>query len=159
MPSLQGTWRGKLGNFTPVYPWGYWAETPEDTLVIGGMLNGNPESRFGFPTNFIDRPTDWKKTEFGMFHGPTGALLKFTEDGAIDITTASGQNVNVTATTLAITGDVTVSGDLTVTGDTALGATVTSNSKDISDTHGHNAGVSLLDSVAGACTGTTGIPV
>jgi hypothetical protein len=54
-----------------------------------------------------------------------------------------------------IAGDLDVTGDVGVTGATTLGATVTSNSKDISDTHAHGGSPTAP---LGAVT-PTGVPV
>ena len=76
--------------------------------------------------------------EVAVYHPPTGSLIRFKANGDIDITAPL----------------VTITGNLTVTGDTALAATVTSNGKDISDTHTHVGSPSAPD----GAQSNTGVP-
>lgn len=46
-------------------------------------------------------------------------------------------NTNITSPNITLDGNVVITGNAEVQGDTSLGANVTSNSKDISDTHTH----------------------
>lgn len=113
-----------------------------------------------------------------------GSTVDITGDSAITVggnaevtvtgttTLTSTGNVSITAPLTTITGDLTVTGTLTtangtissgatsftgtlgVTGATTLGATVTSNSKDISDTHTHVGSPTAPDGVQS----NTGVP-
>lgn len=70
--------------------------------------------------------------------GVHNANTALTIPSVIQITGDSNQDGNKTHTgNYEITGNVIITGDLTVTGASTLSATVTSNGKDISDTHTH----------------------
>ena len=159
-PTQQVTYMGKAANVVPWMPYGLAASVPPDKLGVGLSILGNSDSSVYLPGSPGEDPT-LAVGETALYHPATGSKVHMRADGSIDILAGT-----VTATLTAAGGvtitpgsaPVTIAGDLTVTGATVLGAVVTSNGKDISDTHTHLAG-SLLDSVPAAVTGTTGIPV
>ena len=74
-----------------------------------------------------------KEGEVAIYQPGTNTVIKFLEDESIEVITDSF--IKVTAPESEVVGNVTITGHLTVTGSTTLSATVTSNGKDISDTH------------------------
>ena len=112
-PEQQAVALGRVGNYTIAFPYGLYADVPTEALArsLGrGVLLPITEQR----------PDDTKQGEVVIFHPEKGSRIIMRNDGTIEIH-----------------GDVVMKGNLTVAGDTALGATVTSNGKDISDTHTH----------------------
>jgi len=63
----------------------------------------------------------------------------------VDATIKAASSVTVDTPETTLTGNATVDGNLTVTGSTTLSSTVTSNGKDISDTHTHDGSLTAPD--------------
>ena len=164
-PIQQLGWLGRAGDGVMWFPYGMHANIPADELAIVMSMQGKAEGRIAFPGSPKSRPKECPEGEVVFYHPKTGSSVRFRNSGDIEITTESA--VTVTAPTATFTGDVQVDGDLavdgdiqtdsdlTVDGDTALGATVTSNSKDISDTHTH---IGSLTAPIGLQS-NTGVPV
>lgn len=64
--------------------------------------------------------------------------IDITTQGNVAITNQGATDINTVGNTTITSPLVTVVGNLTVTGNTSLAAVVTSNGKDISDTHAHS---------------------
>lgn len=116
-PVQQATYLGRVTDAFVLFPYGMHANLPADQL--GLMLD--ERGRVFMGTSAVGRIAV-EDGEVVFYHPGTLSKLHFKANGDIDITA----------------GKVTITGDLEVTGDTALGATVTSNGVDISDTHKHS---------------------
>lgn len=145
---------GKVADGIIVFPYGVHANVPPGALALMFSVQGNAENRAAIAWTPKNRP-QLKEGECAFYHPPTKAFIIWRENGDLDIETGEGGkgNVNVTckqanvtasesitldAPEATITGNLTVDQNLNVTGATALSATVTSNGKDISDTHTHD---------------------
>ncbi len=149
LPIQQFEMNGRFGDAYIAAPYGMHYNLP----VNQSALNISPD---GTILMGID-PVGRIKVEAGevvFYHPGTKSKIHFKNNSDIDIETeadinATCNNINVIAATKATVtapesefiGNVTITGDLTVTGATTLSATVTSNGKDISDTHGHTQGI------------------
>jgi hypothetical protein len=125
-PVHQVSYQGRPGDAVAWYSYGYHALPPLDTLALLLSLNGNAEARVILPGSPTDRPLI-ALGEVVIYHPATGAKLHFRASGDIEATPGTGAQFRVL-------------GDFEVTGATTLSATVTSNGKDISDTHTHDGG-------------------
>jgi len=166
-PSCQITAYGQAADAIVIWPYGMHGSLPLNSYVISFSINDQQEYKavIGYRPDLRPKNKKPGEMEFGNFL--VESTIFFDELGNItvncendEIVTIKGKctvnitgvaNVNVTGDTTLTTPKFKVDGDLEVTGDTTLGAVVTSNSKDISDTHKHS-GVT-----AGAAN--TGVPV
>jgi len=139
----QGSVLGRIGDYTIVFPYGLSTDLPNDAMfrvIAPGVA---------IPWN-IDRPSDGVRGEPMFFHPSTNTRIIARNNGDLDIIAeqveGANGNINITCNqanviavdSVNITAPLTkVTGDFQVTGSTTLSATVTSNGKDISDTHGH----------------------
>lgn len=156
---------GKVGNCFILMPYGMHANASEDSLVAMFSMNGDSANRAGMPTNPQSRPK-MAADEICLYHPKTQSIIHLRSiSGDLDIDVVKGENgnININAVKCNITAsdsininapDTNITGNLTVTGDTTLSATVTSNGKDISDTHTH---IGSLTAGTGAQS-TTGVP-
>jgi len=133
-PKQQVTYKGKLANSVHWFGYGEHAYIPEDQLNIQMVIGAQSENRVSLPGSPQDRPKDLEPGEKVSYHPSTGSELRFLSNGNIRITAPL---VEIVADDVTMSGNLAVTGDLDVTGATALSATVTSNSVNISDTHTH----------------------
>lgn len=148
LPMQQVEYMGKVGNGVMLFPYGMHGNIPVDTLALMVTPNADSASRVGVAVAPEDRPT-MAADEFCLYHPKTQSIIHFrSENGNLDIDVVKEEagNVNINTTQANITAsdsvnitapDTIINGDFTVNGDTALGANVTSNGADISNTHGH----------------------
>ncbi len=153
-PACQVTAYGVAADAVVLWPYGMHGGPPVNSYAISFAVNGQQENRMVMVYRPDLRPKDKKpgEVEFGNFvHGST---IFFDDDKNIVVNCENDQIVTIKgAAVVNITGDADITvggevnlttpklkviGDLEVTGDTTLGATVTSNGKDISDTHTHS---------------------
>lgn len=137
-PIQQVSYLGKVGDAFVLFPYGFHANVPTGELALLLNLQGNPEARVALPTSPLKR-VKVAAGEVVVFHPPSGSKIHFKADGTIEMTASN----------------VKVIGDLEVTGSTVLSATVTSNGKDISDTHTHVGSPTAPDGPVS----NTGVPV
>lgn len=167
-PDTQITFNGSTADAVSIYAYGTHANAPVDSHFLLFSLNGQAENKAGIAFNPELRQKNLKPGEVVHGNFVTGSTVFYDEDGNIvvncekdEIVTIKGAStVNITGnaaitiggeatidvtgnTTLTtplatVDGNLTVTGDLTVTRDTILSATVTSNGKDISNTHKHS---------------------
>ena len=152
-PSQQMEYLGKVADGVTVFPYGFHANVTADVLALMFSVQGLPENRLAMPFNTKKRPK-LAAGEVAFFHPPTDAFIIWRANGDLDIETGNSGtgNINITCKQANVTasesvtfdtpeatftGNVTIDADLDVTGATTLSATVTSNGKDISDTHTH----------------------
>jgi phage gp45-like len=133
-PKIQVGYLGKTGDASVWFPFGFHASPDLETVCVIAAMQGNPDSRVAFPGNQDNRPA-LERGEVVLFHPATGSKVHMKAGGDIEV--VSTTKVLIDAPAAQFTGDVEVDGDLDVAGATALSATVTANSKDISDTHSH----------------------
>lgn len=126
-PVQQVTYLGKVGDCLMVFPYGYHANLTTDSLVALFAMHGQEENRAGIGYTPQTRP-ELAEGEVAVYHPNTGTMIKLQASG----------DILIDAPNVRFTGNVDIDGDLTVTGATALSDTVTSNGKDISDTHTHS---------------------
>ncbi len=137
LPVQQVEYLGKAVDVVVVMPYGVHANVPVDMLGVLLQLSTQEQNRVVLPLSLKERPKPLESGEIVVYHPLTDSEIRFKNDGNIDITVDGdlnivADNVNITA------AETTINGNLTVTGTTTLGATVTSNGKDISDTHQHS---------------------
>jgi len=144
-PIQQFEMNGRVGDAYIVSPYGMHANLPEGQPA----LNMSPDGTILMGIDPIGR-IKAEEGEVVFYHPVTKSKIHFKNNKDIDIETENDinavcDNINVTAATKATVmapesefiGNVKITGNLDVTGSTTLSATVTSNGKDISDTHGH----------------------
>lgn len=135
---------GKVADTLMVFPYGLHGNVPEDALGLMFSIQGNPDNRGVIAWVPKGRPI-LKGGEVAFYHPPTDAFMIWRENGDLDIETGTGGTGKINIKS----NEVIIDGNLTVTGITTLSDTVTSNGKDISDTHTHT----------GDSGGTTGPPL
>lgn len=128
----QMEYMGKVADGLIVFPYGIHGNVPADSLALMFAVNGSSDNRAAIAWTPKDRPK-LADGEVAFYHPPTDAFIIWRASGELDIETGSAgtKDINIK------TSKVKITGDLEVTGSTTLGATVTSNGKDISDTHTH----------------------
>lgn len=133
---------GKPADALMVFPYGLHANVPENAFGLMFSIQGNSDNRGVIAWVPKGRP-QLEAGEVAFYHPPTDAFMIWRSNGDLDIETGNGGTgkINITSAEVTITAPlVTIDGDLTVTGSTTLSDTVTSNGKDISDTHRHTHG-------------------
>lgn len=128
-PIQQASYLGKVVDGMIALPYGFHANIPDDSLGIMLMILGQEDNRMILPISPAERPKNLAPGDVVMYSPITGEKMTFLAAGGIVVDGDVTYNDNVT-----------INGNLTVLGSTTLGATVTSNGKDISDTHTHPAG-------------------
>ncbi len=123
---------GKVGDGLVIFPYGLHGNVPADSLALMFAVQGNSDNRAAIAWTPKNRPK-LKGGEVAFYHPPTDALIKWDESGNLNIITGKNGSgiVNVTASTINMTGNVNITGDIAVVG------TMTNNGKDVGDTHGH----------------------
>ena len=139
---------GKDASAAMIFPYGFFANVSDGELSFLTVVGESTESKVNLGQLLKVRP-DIEQDEVTVYHPKTGSVIKFANGGDIEITTATNitvncaeanvtatGNVNVTATTVAVTGNMTISGTLDVTG-AITGAEVTAGST-VLTTHTHS---------------------
>lgn len=161
----QMSYFGKVADGLIVFPYGLHGNVPPDAFALMFSVGADPEKRAAIAWTPKDRPV-LAEGEVAFYHPPTEAFMIWRANGDLDIETGDkgGANININCKQANITasesvkfdtpeatftgnvtidldlnvkGNVSIDQDLEVTGATTLGSTVTSNGKDISDTHTH----------------------
>lgn len=117
----QMEYQGKTVNGVIIFPYGTHANVPADNLALMMAIQGNPDNRAAVAWDAKNRP-NLEEGEVAVYSPVSDSYIIMRTNGDIDIKA----------------GTVTIDGNLTVTGATTLSDTVTSNGKDISDTHIHS---------------------
>lgn len=148
-PQGQAKHNGKTTDYTRLSPYGLVSNPPKGSWVL--LLSSMAQSavKFGIASDMLGRIKGLKEGECGLYNTKTTsfALLKENGDieadakgdligsatGSADIT--AGIEINLTAPTINLNGDVNVSGDLTAVG-TVEGSELTDGSVPYS-THVH----------------------
>lgn len=124
-PTQQAAVLNRIGNYVVVYPYGMYCDLPNNVLIK--MLSEDS----ALPCT-VSRPES-EQGEIIIFHPVTGSKIVFKNDGSIDMTAPT---INITA-------------NMNVTGNVAFTGALTSNGKNISDSHTHK-DVQVGDSDSGA---------
>ena len=124
---------GKVSDGLIVFPYGIHGNVPADALALMFAVQGNPENRAAIAWTPKDRPT-LADGEVAFYHPPTDAYIIWRSTGKLEIVTGTEGTADIEITA----ANVKINGNLEVTGSATLGATVTSNGVNISDTHKHS---------------------
>lgn len=156
LPIQQVEYQEKTADALRYMPYGIDANIPEDALGILLNLMGQEQNRVVLPISPKERPKNLETGDVVLYSPITGEKILFKASGGIFVSgNVTYENDITYEGDVTYNGNVSVAGDLDVTGDTTLGANVTSNGKDISDTHTHNGSPTAP---TGAIT-PTGVPV
>jgi hypothetical protein len=155
-PEQQAVALGRVGDYSIVFPYGLYADLPND-ILLRVMAAG-----VAMPV-VVDRPSDVERGEPVFFHPQTNTRIIARNDGGLDIEVGDKDlavntgTVNITAnTSVDITAPITnINGNLTVNGNAVITGTVTNAGTNIGATHTHAQG---LDS-AGDSQVNTGTPL
>lgn len=119
-PQQQASVLGRVGDYVVIFPYGYYADLPEDALLRmiepGVAISAT-----------VGRPDDTGRGEPVFFHPSTNTRVILRNDGNLEINMADQQKM-------------IVNGDLEVNGDADFYGSVKANDKVIDDTHGHEIG-------------------
>lgn len=160
-PVQQISYFGKTADAFIVFPYGMYSNVSSShSLGVRFSIDGTESNRAVLPTCPEKRPRDLEQNEVSVYHPFTNASVKFRNNGDIVIdATASSANVivnainvttntetaNVNATTSVefdtpaaqFTGNLTVQGDFVAEANASFTTNITSNGKNIGDTHKH----------------------
>ena len=125
---MQVSYMGKTADIENILPYGLCSSPPVNSLSIMLNVNAHEENRVGITNSPRIRFKNLKQGEVAVGNYLTGSVVKFLENGDIEVTSANDLVVTVAGNeTVDITGDstVTVGGDanVTVTGTTTLTST------------------------------------
>jgi phage gp45-like len=152
---FQAKYFGRASNVHAIYPYGFCGNPPVDSLVHILAINGNEENKAGIANHDTRRFKDLEPWEVALGNYLTRSRVKFLNNGDIEIFSANDKKILVSKdmevtvggnVTINVTGtaDVTSTGamsitapTLTIDADTAFTGTLTSNGKNISDSHSH----------------------
>lgn len=116
---------GQVVDYEPIYPYGYSANAPKNSLLILFALRGDSGDLVGIPYDPFNRNKNLEEGEVVIGNLITGANIKFAADGSIVLTPAAGKQVKI-------------AGDFGVTGAASFSTNITSNGKNIGDLHTHS---------------------
>jgi len=157
-PIAQVSSNGKTANIETIWPYGLAGNLPVDSLVLTFNVLGQEENKAGIGNTPKIRFKNLKAGEVAVGNPVTGSVVKFLENGDIEVTCKNDQNVTITGdVNLTVGGDVnvtaagnvsvtspltTITGALDVTGDITAFTTGTpiamSDIKTTYQTHTHN---------------------
>lgn len=134
LPIQQIGYLGKVADCVMVFPYGMHANVDGDALTLMFAVGGDDDNKAGIPTSGTRRQ-QLAPGEVMVYSPVTGASVVFKAAGSVDVAapgdinaTAGGNMnatataVNVTAPTVAVTGNVIINGALTVNGVATVGA-------------------------------------
>lgn len=155
-PVQQVGYLKKVGDCVMFFPYGMHANAAaeDEPLVAMFSIEGKEENRFGIPGTPKSRPK-LLPGEVAFYHPSSGARIKFTAAGEIEIdTTLSGGAIKVISPTtvdidtplVTMTGALTVDGEITFKNkltqvanfEVGFGVFVTSDGTNISNNHKHS---------------------
>lgn len=128
--NAQITWLGKTGVTEIVYPYGMAANAPVGSAVLMFSILGQEENRTGIANDQKTRFKDLKPSETAFGNPVTKSVIKFLENGDIELTGTAGQNINITGDSNVIIGgdaNITIAGSTTIdsTGNIDITAPIT----------------------------------
>lgn len=117
---MQVSYMGKTADIENILPYGLCSSPPIDSLSLVFTVNAQEENRAGITNSPRLRFKNLKEGEVAVGNYLTGSVVKFLEDGNIEVTSANGLVVTVAGdSTVTVGGDANV----TVTGTTTLTST------------------------------------
>lgn len=139
-PEQQCSFIGRIGDYTIVYPYGMYCDLPNETFLreVG--------SGAAIPVT-VKRDSDAARGEIVLFNPVTTTRVILRNNGDVDILASDGDvnvnavNINMTSENMkleATTQMDIISPIINIDGGIASTGTMTSNGKDISDTHTHD---------------------
>lgn len=97
----------KIKNVIVIYPYGYSANAPVNKHAIVIQV-GNAENLVALPLNDKTRPKDLKAGEVVNGNFEVGSIIKFKENGDIDVTAKNDITLNITGKAIINTGGDTI---------------------------------------------------
>lgn len=88
--STQVSYLGKVSNAQMIYPYGYNAVPPTNTMVLLFNVLGQEENLAGIPYAVSERFKNLKGGEVVLGSPSTGSYIKFKEDGSIEMYAKNG---------------------------------------------------------------------
>lgn len=117
-------------NVHVITPYGFYSVAPPGSFALMFNIMGQEENRAAIIDNPQSRFKNLKPTEVAVGNPKTESVIKFLENGDIEITGNANQNVNITGNVnLTVGGNITVNvtGNMTSTIGGTLTADVTGN--------------------------------
>lgn len=117
-PTAQVSWSGKTADIEVIYPYGLAGNLPTDSLVLMFSVMGQEENKAGIGNTPKIRFKDLKEGEVAVGNPTTGSVIKFLENGDIEVTGVANQNINITGsqnTTINVNQVNNITGDQTNT--------------------------------------------
>lgn len=132
IPVAQVKWSSSktANNVQVITPYGFYSVAPTGSLALMFSIMGQEENRAAIIDNPKGRFKNLKPTEVAVGNPETKSVIKFLENGDIEITGEADQNINITGNVnLTVGGNVTinVTGNMTSTIGGTLIADVTGN--------------------------------
>ena len=110
-------YQGGNSETAMLFPYGMYANVPNDTLAVTFFVGGTPENKVSIAGTFANRP-ELEQGEIAIFRPDNETLIKFANSGDIEISTANNVTINATqSVTVNSTEDMTLNsgGDMTLT--------------------------------------------
>lgn len=133
-PAAQVTWNGKVADINVITPYGLYHNLPTDSLVLTFNVLGQEENLAGIGNTPKRRFKNLQEGEVAIGNPLTGSVVKFLENGDIEVTGKNNQNVNITGNVNLVVGgnvNITTTGNTTIdsTGNmsSTIGGTLTAN--------------------------------
>ena len=92
-PRTQLKYFNQVENVTVVYPYGYAANAPLNTLSVAVNV-GSSDDTLSFPMSGNERKKDLLPGEVAVENQLTGSFFKFTENGDVEIYSQNEININ-----------------------------------------------------------------
>lgn len=117
------------------FPFGFYAKPKINSLTLCLNIDCSNANKANIPLT-ESRPNFLIEGEVCVFHPETQSLIHFKKDGSVDLKTGDKQLL-IEAGKVLIKSDVEIQGGLNVLGPSSFTSDITSNGKNIGDTHGH----------------------
>ena len=115
----------RTGKSAAIYPFGFSALAPKDTLAFFATISAQSENRVHMPISGPDR-VRLKPGEVVVYHPKTGSKIHFKADGSIEVEAGTSE-VKIDAANLTLTGATKIDGSLNVTGAVDMDGTLEVN--------------------------------
>lgn len=144
-PTIQVSFMGKVADVETLWPYGYSAMPPINSLVTIFNNQGQEEYKMAICTDPQGRITGMSVGEVAVSNNVMGNMIYFAKDGSIQITAsaaanitinAPGANVVMNAQNLIVNGQIKATGD--ITDNYATNTATMAGFRAIYDIHTHN---------------------